>query len=68
MIPSHWGAGMHCAFWGRVDTAHGNAIDMTLGIPGDTLTTYGVKGLPDGFMLDIKVSGTCHDPQPDWPK
>ncbi|KAK9862472.1 hypothetical protein WJX84_011774 [Apatococcus fuscideae] len=59
---------MHCAMWGRVSTAHDNAMDMTLGLPADTLAVYGIKDLPKEFMLDIKVSGTAQNPHVDWPR
>lgn len=54
--------------WGQVDTAHDNATEMTVGLPADTLAAYGIKNLPDNYMLDIKVSGTTTNPQVDVPR
>lgn len=61
-----WPAGVHFAVWGRVDTAHDNATEMTLGLPADTLAVYGIKNLPKDYMLDIRVSGTTTNPKVDW--
>ena len=56
---------MHLAAWGRIDTGRGNAIDMTLGIPGPSLLPLGLTDLPDDYVFMIPMHGTSTHPEVD---
>ncbi|KAK9813117.1 hypothetical protein WJX72_009316 [[Myrmecia] bisecta] len=57
---------IHVAMWGHVDTAHDNAVHMTLGIPAASLALAGIRGLPADFVLPIAVRGSSHKPEVHW--
>lgn len=56
---------LHVACWGTVDRSS-EQLNMTLGVPADSLALLGVHGLPDGFVLQLKVTGTPDAPGVDW--
>ena len=56
---------MHLAAWGKVDTGRGNAIDMTLGIPGPSLLPLGLTDLPEDYVFTIPMRGTSQHPEID---
>jgi len=58
-------AGVHLAAWGKVDTGRGNAIDMTLGIPGPSLLPLGLTDLPEDYVFTIPMRGTSQHPEID---
>ena len=58
-------AGVHVIMWGQVDTAN-NVLDMTLGIPADTLAATGIKSLPRDYVLPVPVTGTPQSPNVNW--
>ena len=60
-------AGVHVIMWGQVDTAN-NVMDMTLGIPADTLAATGIKTLPNDYVLPVPVKGTPQSPIVNWAK
>lgn len=53
------------AAWGRIDTGRGNAIDMTLGIPGPSLLPLGLTDLPEDYVFMIPMHGTSTHPEVD---
>ena len=53
--------------WGQVDTAN-NVMDMTLGIPADSLAATGIKSLPSDYVLPVPVKGTPQSPIVNWGK
>lgn len=53
---------MQLAAWGKVDTGRGNAIDMTLGIPGPSLLPLGLTDLPEDYIFMIPMRGTSQHP------
>ena len=53
--------------WGQVDTAS-NVMDMTLGIPADSLAATGIKSLPSDYVLPVPVKGTPQSPVVNWGK
>ena len=54
-----------CMF-GKVDTGHSNAIDMTLGLPQRTLHRMGIRtAIDEDFVLTIHVGGTAQSPEID---
>ncbi|KAL3158206.1 hypothetical protein ABBQ38_010462 [Trebouxia sp. C0009 RCD-2024] len=59
--------GVHVIMWGQVDTAN-NVLDMTLGIPADTLAATGIKSLPRDYVLPVPVTGTPQSPNVNWSK
>jgi hypothetical protein len=59
------GQGIHLAAWGRVDTARGSAMDMTLGLPADSLRPLGLRDLADDYVFPLAVRGTSAAPQID---
>ena len=52
--------------WGKVTPANNSALDMTLGLPADTLAWAGLKGVPADEMLTIAVKGTADKPKIEW--
>ena len=56
---------LHVALWGTVDT-NSNTLEMSVGLPAETLAKAGLKGLPPGYMLPVAVSGPLHRPQVEW--
>lgn len=60
------GEGVHLCMWGKVTPANNSALDMTLGLPADTLAWAGLKGVPSDGMLTIAVSGTADKPKIEW--
>ena len=58
-------AGVHLAAWGKVDTGRGNAIDMTLGIPGPSLLPLGLTDLSEDYVFTIPMRGTSQHPEID---
>lgn len=58
-------AGVHLCTWGNVD-AMSSAVDLSLGVPANTLALIGLKGLPDEEMLLIPVKGSITNPRVDW--
>ncbi len=65
MLSVAWLAGVHLAAWGKVDTGRGNAIDMTLGIPGPSLLPLGLTDLPEDYVFTIPMRGTSQHPEID---
>ncbi len=59
--------GVHVIMWGQVDTVN-NVLDMTLGIPADTLAAIGIKTLPSDYVLPVPVKGTPQAPVVNWGK
>lgn len=59
-------AGIHLCMWGKVTPANDSALDMTLGLPADTLAWAGLKGVPPDGMLTIAVKGTADKPKIEW--
>ncbi len=57
--------GVHLAAWGRIDTGRGNAIDMTLGIPGPSLLPLGLTDLPEDYVFMIPMHGSSTHPEID---
>lgn len=54
---------VHLCTWGTVDL-HRDQIQMTLGIPADTLhKSFGVKNLPSNYVLKVEVRGPIQDPE-----
>lgn len=51
--------------WGSVDSQVGGAVDITLGLPADTLRRLGLSA-PDGHVLPIAVGGTSDGYKVDW--
>ena len=51
--------------WGKVDTGHNNAVDMTLGLPARALRRMGIKNIDDSRVLTFHVGGTAHAPEID---
>ncbi len=51
--------------WGQVDTVN-DELDMTLGIPADTLAATGIKELPSDYVLPVPVKGTPQAPNVNW--
>ena len=62
-----WGVpgGIHVCMWGKVDTGHNNAVDMTLGLPSRALRRMGIKHVEESRMLTFHVGGTAHNPDID---
>lgn len=58
---------MHIIMWGQVDTAN-NVMDMTLGIPAESLAATGIKSLPSHYVLPVPVKGTPQAPIVNWSK
>lgn len=56
---------LHLALWGTLDT-NSNTLEMTVGLPAETLSKAGLRGLPPGYMLPVAVSGPLHRPQVEW--
>lgn len=56
---------LHLALWGTLDT-NSNTLEMTVGLPAETLAKAGLRGLPPGYMLPVAVSGPLHRPQVEW--
>ena len=52
--------------WGKVTPANDSALDMTLGLPADTLAWAGLKGVPPDGMLTVAVKGTADQPKIEW--
>ncbi|DBA71326.1 hypothetical protein WJX79_000596 [Trebouxia sp. C0005] len=59
--------GVHIIMWGQVDTVD-DVLDMTLGIPADTLAATGIKELPSDYVLPVPVKGTPQAPNVNWGK
>ncbi|DBA87659.1 TPA: hypothetical protein ACH3X1_004668 [Trebouxia sp. C0004] len=57
--------GVHVIMWGHVDTVD-DVLDMTLGIPADTLAATGIKELPSDYVLPVPVKGTPQAPNVNW--
>ena len=53
--------------WGQIDTVS-SVLDMTLGIPADTLAATGIKTLPNDYVLHVPVTGTPQAPVVNWAK
>ena len=49
--------------WGKVDTGHNNAIDMTLGLPARALRRMGIKIVDESRVLTFHIGGTAHAPE-----
>ena len=60
-------AGVHVIMWGQIDTVS-NVLDMTLGIPADTLAATGIKTLPSDYVLPVPVKGSPQAPLVNWAK
>ena len=60
--------GVHLAVWGRIDTAHGMAMDMTLGLPAASLASIGLRDLPPDYVFTIPLRGTANRPEVNWAK
>lgn len=59
--------GAHVIMWGQVDSVN-NLLDMTLGIPADTLAATGITTLPNDYVLPVPVKGTPQAPIVNWSK
>ena len=54
---------IHLCAWGKVHLIR-NQIDMTLGLPADTLHQFfGIAHLPPNYVLKVPVRGTIEDPE-----
>lgn len=51
--------------WGQVDTTN-NVLDMTLGLPADTLAAVGITTLPSDYVLPVPMKGTPQAPEVNW--
>ena len=59
-------AGLHLVTWGSGFPHADNKVDMTIGIPADTLKMAGITAVPEDAMLTVGVKGTTSRPKFDW--
>ena len=57
--------GLQLAVWGSLDPVSGQ-VDMTLGLPDTTLRLAGLRNVPDGAMLPVRISGASDKPSVDF--
>ena len=57
--------GLQLAVWGSLDPVSGR-VDMTLGLPDTTLRLAGLRNVPDGAMLPVRISGASDKPSVDF--
>jgi hypothetical protein len=57
--------GVHLVFWGSIDSQIDGKVDVTLGLPADTLQRLGLSA-PDGHVLPIAIGGTADSYKVDW--
>jgi hypothetical protein len=57
--------GVHLVFWGSIDSTIDGKVDVTLGLPTDTLQRLGLRA-PRGHVLPIAIGGTIDGYRVDW--
>lgn len=57
--------GVHLVFWGSIDSQIDGKVDVTLGLPADTLQRLGLS-VPAGHVLPIAIGGTTDSYKVDW--
>ena len=57
--------GVHLVFWGSIDSQIDGKVDVTLGLPTDTLQRLGLSA-PPGHVLPIAIGGTTDGYKVDW--
>ena len=56
---------MHLVFWGSIDSQIDGKVDVTLGLPADTLQRLGLSA-PAGHVLPIAIGGTTDSYKVNW--
>lgn len=60
------GNNVHTAFWGRLDL-NKNKMNMVMAISPETMkSAFGISGLPDEYMFQIKMKGPVDKVEIDW--